>query len=293
MRRVILHMQKPKNSWIRIPLLLLLLVLWINPASASNPQNEDMDVEYYSIPSPEEILSYIHKNEINYTPSLLTDVKKKNNFVTSRDKLLAYGFYMANLAYTISFEQTGMSLRYFEVTEEMGRQLNIFPPEVEKYGERLMKNIGRKDSLEALYDDLYLLVIANLHDNERFGDYALISAGGFVESLYLALNSDGSRIKEDDFRMRVWDQKMIMDQILKMFERYLSPQLKTSVLSDMNGLISAFNEYVDTSTPAVSGNRRNDGVVVLGSPAKNETAVKSIEKIHAEVNLLRKRWVKD
>jgi len=256
-------------------------------------QSEDeMLVEFYSIPSPDEILSYIHNNEIQYTPGIISDESKKNEYRTSTEKLQALGFYLADMAYTITYNQSATSLNYFEAIEELGKNLTIFPPEVEALGQRIVKNMSRMDSLNILYDEVYLTIIGNLHETGRFGEYAIISAGGFVESLYLALNSNGTKIMDDEFIKRVWEQKMIMDQLHKMIERYLSPSAKKQMISDITPLTKAFDEFIDQNT-VTSSATRNDGAVLIGIVSTQETQPPPpIKKIKEEVNKLRTKWVK-
>ncbi|MGQ1948263.1 hypothetical protein ACT3CD_14300 [Geofilum sp. OHC36d9] len=256
------------------------------------PQDDDMLVEYYSIPAPDEILSYIHNNQIQFTPSTLTDLSKKNNYRTNSDKLLSFGFYLADMAYAITFDQSGTALDYFSTVEEMGKNLNIFPPEVEALGQRIMKNMNRMDSLNNLYDEVYLTIIGNLHETGRFGEYAMISAGGFIESLHLALNSNGTRITEDEFKLRIWEQKMIMDQLNKMLDKYLTGSTRTKMKADVSELTTAFDQYIQKNATTSSATR-NDGAVLIGMPSPpQETAVQPILKIHQEVDALRARWIK-
>lgn len=253
---------------------------------------EEMVVEYYAIPSPDEILSYIHNNEIGYTPALLSDITKSGQYHTSSERLISFGIYMADMAYAASFEQSGTALRYFELTETIGKNMNLFPPEIQNIGERLMNNMNRMDSINEIYDELYLLVIANLHDTDRFGEYALISAGGFIESMYLALNSNGSKIKEDDFSMRVWDQKMILDQLNNMFKKYLNETQKQQVMADFEGLNKVFSEFTSAASSSTTTEKRKDGAVVIGSSSAAKPTSEPIENVHREVNKLREKWIK-
>ena len=253
---------------------------------------EEMVVEYYAVPSPEEILSYIHNNEITYTPKLMNSPANSDKYQTSKERLVAFGMYLADMAYAGSFEQSGTALRYFEVTERSGKSMNLFPAEIEGLVERMLNNMNRIDSINNIYDELYLMVIANLHDTDRFGEYALISAGGFIEALYLALNSSDSRLKEDGFRMRVWDQKMILDQLKSMFNKYLNETQKTQVMKDFEGVFTAFEEFAN-SPQATTSNKRDDGAMVLGAAPAKGKAINPIENIHQEINLLRAKWVRE
>ena len=281
------------------PSILLFLIIMspmiCEEAEGQNVTNtqEEMVVEYYAIPSPDEVLNYIHNNEISYTPALLSNPNKSDLYQTSTAQMLSFGVYLADMAYAVSFGQTGTALPYFELTESMGKSMNLFPPEIQNIGERLMNNMNDLDSINALYDELYLMVIANLHDNGRFGEYALISAGGIVEALYLGLNSNGSKIKEDGFRMRVWDQKMILEQLNEMSNKYLNETQKKAVLNDMQILFSAFKDYSETSNEVATAKSREDGAVILGAPQTKAVPPKNIDKIHNAVNTLRAKWVKE
>lgn len=273
--------------------LLMMMGSWMTTTAQDIAvSQEEMVVEYYAVPSPEEILSYIHNNKITYTPKLMNSPANSDKYQTSKERLVAFGMYLADMAYAGSFEQSGTALRYFEVTERSGKSMNLFPAEIEDLVERMLNNMNRIDSINNIYDELYLMVIANLHDTDRFGEYALISAGGFIEALYLALNSSDSRLKEDGFRMRVWDQKMILDQLKSMFNKYLNETQKTQVMKDFEGVFTAFEEFAK-SPQATTSNKRNDGAMVLGAAPAKEKAVNPIENIHQEINLLRAKWVRE
>lgn len=273
--------------------LLMMMGSWMTTTAQDIAvSQEEMVVEYYAVPSPEEILSYIHNNKITYTPKLMNSPTNSDKYQTSKERLVAFGMYLADMAYAGSFEQSGTALRYFEVTERSGKSMNLFPAEIESLVERMLNNMNRIDSINNIYDELYLMVIANLHDTDRFGEYALISAGGFIEALYLALNSSDSDLKEDEFRMRVWDQKMILDQLKSMFNKYLNETQKTQVMKDFEGVFTAFEEFAN-SPQATTSNKRDDGAMVLGAAPAKEKAVNPIENIHQEINLLRAKWVRE
>ena len=273
--------------------LLMMMGSWMTTTAQDIAvSQEEMVVEYYAVPSPEEILSYIHNNKITYTPKLMNSPANSDKYQTSKERLVAFGMYLADMAYAGSFEQSGTALRYFEVTERSGKSMNLFPAEIEGLVERMLNNMNRIDSINNIYDELYLMVIANLHDTDRFGEYALISAGGFIEALYLALNSSDSDLKEDEFRMRVWDQKMILDQLKSMFNKYLNETQKAQVMKDFEGVFTAYEEFAN-SPQATTSNKRDDGAMVLGAAPAKGKAINPIENIHQEINLLRAKWVRE
>jgi hypothetical protein len=92
--------------------------------------------------------------------------------------------------------------------------------------------------------------------------------------------------------MRVWDQKMILDQLNNMFQKYLNETQKKQVLADFEGLNAMFNEYSSSAAPSATTEKRSDGAVLVGSASSKTPISKPIDNIHKEVNKLHDKWVK-
>ncbi len=257
----------------------------------SNMAEEELFVEFYSIPSPDEILSYIHNNEIKYTPNILLSSSNTGKYRTNTEKLLALGFFLTDMAYAVSFNKATTSLHFLEAIEDLSKNVNIIPRELSDLGKRIMHNINKLDSLNYLYDEIYLSIIGHLHETGRFGEYAIISAAAFIEILHLVANSEKSQSNEDEFNKRIWEQKMLLDQIQKMFDRYLSPTQNDSLSKDISNLNEAFNQYISLNTTTKSRTLRT-GAVLVGVEGPIERVNPPIDDIVKNINNIRTKWAK-
>lgn len=301
------NLSKMKNQWslthylmISIVLTILMLTMRPNYSTANglaegpvNTQKPDtMAVEFYPIPSADEILEYIDRNSLSFKSGLLLNQKNVELYKSSYDKRIGFGLYMANLAYALGFDQTGTALNYFEVIEKMGRELDLFPREIESISQRFINNIGRHDSLKSLYTESYILMIDHLGVTSSMGSYAIISAGSFVESIYFALNSVQSQHENDAFRLRIWNQKLVLEQLWKVADRHLDKAQKERLFNDLSGVKRIFDSYTERPKP-VTREIKPDGTIVLGQ--KNQSVTNkpaSVQELKVEIDLLRKKWVK-
>lgn len=301
------NLSKTKNQWslnhnLRLFFVLTILMLTIRtiysaangmPVGFNNQQNRDsMAVEFYPIPSADEILEYIDRNSLSYKSGLLINRRNVELYNSSYEKRIGFGLYMANLAYALGFDQTGTALSYFEVIEKMGGDLDLFPREIESISQRFINNIGRHDSLKALYTESYILMIDHLGETSNMGSYAIISAGSFVESIYFALNSVQSQHENDAFRLRIWNQKLVLEQLWKVADRHLDRVQKEQLFSDLAGVKRIFDSYTERPRP-VKRETKPDGTIVLGQKSELETLKPaSVQELKIEIDLLRKKWVK-
>ena len=176
--------------------------------------------------------------------------------------------------------------------DEMGRDLNLFPAEVSEISERFINNINHHDSLKNLYTDSYILMIDHLDQTSNIGSYAVISAGSFVESIYIALNSVKSEADDDAYRLRIWNQKLVFQQLMKIAERHLDKAQKERLFNDIAGLKRVFDSYIERPRP-IKSEPKGTNTMVLGQSNQQETIKPaSVNELRKEIDLLRAKWIK-
>lgn len=287
------------HGWHIVIVFYLCFLSSANYIDAKEPQNrpvninepDSMVVEFYPIPSPDEILEYIDRNSLHYRDALLNNPTNVEIYNTSYDKKLGFGIYMADLAYALSFEQTGTVMNYFSIVEKMGRDLNLFPPDVEEISNRFIDNVNQHDSLKSLYTESYILMIDHLNETSNTSSYAIISAASFIESIYFALNSVKSEYEDDAYRLRIWNQKLVFEQLMTITDRHLDKLQKEKLFSDLEGVSRVFNSITIRPKP-IKSEVKGNGTIVLGQNSSDENKPASIQELKNEINLLRNKWVK-
>ncbi len=126
---------------------------------------------------------------------------------TNFSKALNLGIYGADLGYVIVYDQTQDAIAYLKTTKQVSDDLGLVGVFNEDIINRFTKNIGNKDSLLVLTSDAFRMGDAYLKDNDRMDVSALILAGGWIESLYLATNISKAKPNED-ITNRIAEQKL-------------------------------------------------------------------------------------
>ncbi len=175
----------------------------------------DIQKVYIRFPSPEEMFTFIDSTGLQYDNSLLLPVSVYDKYLDSKSRALNLGTYIADLAYITLFQQYKETMDYFQVVYNMTENLRISPALNESLMNRIEKNVRNIDSLKVLsgiaFDDISDYLIRN--DQEK--TFVLISIGGFVESLYIAMNIIDEYQVGNETIQRVADQKLVFDNLIK------------------------------------------------------------------------------
>jgi hypothetical protein len=193
----------------------------------------------FQVPSPGEMLSFIKLKVINF------------------------GIYSCDLSYCSIFEMGSESLKYFKVIKTMGDEIGVssaIKPELLK---RIEKNIGNSDSLAFITDDVYLSSFETLEGSKQGSTLALVVAGGWLESLFIATNL---AVYEDNSPVisRLADQKYTLENLIDFFKKYEENQDVMNVRKDFDGLLLEYNKIPlkdAADSKSVNGKKSQDLVM--------------------------------
>src|SRR5688572_19948730 len=219
---------------------------------------------FFQVPSPGEMLTFIKvvggKNNKNI--SFLNPPSNEKNYTDAKSQALNFGIYSCDLSYCSIFEIGSESLKYFKIVKMMGDQIGVstaIKPEVMK---RLENNIGSPDSLAVITDDVYFSSFEALEDSRQGPTLALVVAGGWIESIYIATNlakyEPNSPIIE-----RLADQKYTLENLIEFLKKHESDEAVASVKSDFDSLLAEFNKIGEQDAKPVKTND-NQGTTLTG-----------------------------
>ena len=248
-------------------------------------------VEIFALPSPDEIIDYVAQGKVNYHKDILLSTERMDErFVSSKEKYSAFGMYLADLAYTISFNKYGNSLNYLQALEVLGRDLNVMPPHLNETKERFVSNMDNLDSLKAIYFEIYEMVMQNFYENNRFEHYTLISSGIFIESLFISIKSVDKETQTKEFKHRVWEQRLIFNQLSQMIDKNIKSDTKSKLQADLKMLGEKYDKHAGTSPPETVKPRRNSRVIIIGHKAEPVNLEVAIPEIQKEIEAVRAQW---
>jgi len=165
-------------------------------------------------PSPAEMLSIIDMTEISFDASLLNATQSADRYLDSKSKNLALGIYMTDLAYTALFERHEETLDYLEVVKALSEEINIKEAVDESTIENVRNNVEFLDSLYNISNDAFMNILTYCEINEMSNTVVMLSAGAFIESLFLAVNMIDDYGTADQLLQHLADQKYTIDNFM-------------------------------------------------------------------------------
>lgn len=225
-------------------------------------QMEDMKEIYYRFPSPDEMLSFIDREELKFNDVALLPIENAKTFLDSKSQALNLGIYVADLAYITLFQRQKEALTYFTVVYGLSDKLRItsaFDPELLK---RFENNISNVDSLKYLTDEAMTSITNYLVENDKERVFAIISIGGFVESMYLAFHLAGEFDEDNLIIQRISDQKLVLGNLISYSLDYSEDQNVEDAIKLLSPIREVFNE-LSTQTHETKVNKTEDGKLII------------------------------
>lgn len=254
--------------------------------SAKTEVNSTMSETFFQVPSPGEMLTFIKMvgGKNNKNVAFLNSPANIANYTDAKSKALNFGVYSCDLSYCSIFEIGAEALKYFKAVKQLGDQIGVstaIKPEMLK---RLEGNLGNPDSLSVISDDVYFSSFETLEAGKQGTTMALVVAGGWLESLYIATNlakyEPNSPIVE-----RLADQKYTLENLNNYLTKYASDASVNAVLAQFKELETEFNKIGEKEATKSNSKDKSKKVILGGgktlvlSEAQYKTIVDKIASI--------------
>ncbi len=209
-----------------------------------------MDESTYKIPSPMELFLFLESNGGEFVKESLHDVSKQNAYMSRKDKSLNLGIYSADLAYSTVFGDFQQTLTYFSAAKSLATDLGLHEGFGEQITERIDKNLTNIDSLINITSDSYEEVNLFLEDQGLADILGYIVAGGWIESLYLSIQSTGTFHESNPLIERIADQQILLDNLLQFLRKYSENTQILEVITQLEELQEVYDQlyYNDDNT---------------------------------------------
>lgn len=227
--------------------------------------NSPVSETFFQVPSPGEMLTFIKMvgGSKNKNTSFLNPPDNQKNYNDNKAKALNFGIYSCDLSYCSIFEIGVDALKYFKTVKQMGDQIGVstaIKPEILK---RLESNIGSPDSLAVITDDVYFSSFETLEDSKQGPTLALVVAGGWIESLYIATQlskfAPNSPVIE-----RLADQKYTLENLIEFLKKHESDANVAAVKADFEGLLAEYNKLTEKDAGEVKPKKESTSKLLGG-----------------------------
>lgn len=245
---------------------------------------------FFQVPSPGEMLTFIKmvggKNNKNI--EFLNPTANAKNYTDAKSQAINFGIYSCDLSYCSIFEIGSEALKYFKTVKSMGDQIGVstaIKPEVLK---RLEKNISSPDSLAVITDDVYFSSFETLEGSRQGPTLALVVAGGWLESMYIATHLAKFEEKSPVIE-RLADQKYTLENLIEFLKKHEADPSVASVKQDYDGLLAEFNN-IQEKDAKTAGSPNDPKAATLGGGKHLVMTADVYKSISAKISDLRNTY---
>ena len=243
----------------------------------------------YKIPNPTEVPYLIEATGAEYNADFLNPKESVDNYLTTFSKTATnLGIYASDVAYLTSYGKTQESIDYLQTIKKLADHLGVVSAVDEVVLKRFENNIDSKDSLEVLINQAIDNVDKYLKDEQRNKVAALVTAGSFVEGLYISttlvktyphdlLPEDQRNIILTPVIKIILDQRVAIEEVVKLLKSVESDEEVEQLIADFDSLLKT---YEDLNIEEQIKNNRAD-LMLSDETLKSITA--QIDKMRARL----------
>ena len=248
---------------------------------------------FNALPTPLEVAQLIKEAGASFDATLLNPVENKSNYTTSKSMALNLGIYVCDLSFASMYDETSLLVNYMESAEDMATGLGIIDAIDETTIEKLEQNINNRDVIMEIVSETFLNSQAYLEDDEQHAVAATIITGGFLEGLYISTHMvDMKSFKGNKLVGTIADQKMSVDDLIRLLETYNDNTAIQELLGPIRELKTIFDKVERSSTPAATKYDNKTGVTEITGAAISEINQETFLAIKAKVAEIRNNFVK-
>ncbi len=251
---------------------------------------EQIKKVFYLIPSPAEMLSVMNIGGLDFDGSLLNPTSNIDRYFDSESRTLNVGVYITDLAFASIFGRHEESVEYLEAVQYLSKQARVEGAISEELIERAKGNVQDLDTLFSISNEAFVNMIMFCEESNRSNTMILITAGAFIESLYLAISLVGSSAEAEYLVQHLADQRYSIDNLLA-FARTLSDDPNVAgILTDLKPLEEIY-KGMEQSSGQTRVKKEGTGKLVIGGGRQPTLSQEEFEKLKEAVSDIRRKII--
>ena len=251
--------------------------------------DESTDVIYF-VSSPGEIIQVLNEAELTYKPGLINDFAKAETYIVQTSQAINLGIYTADLGYCTYYDELSSAASLFFGVQDLCRKLEVSFLLNNIHHSRVKKNLHNADSVKMLAKEYNKLIYNHFVENNKKDLLTLISTGGLIESLYLALHSIEKVNPESGIANAIAEQKFSFEVLRDFAYQQKDDEVVAIILDDIKKLDKVFSKI----TPKEKENTKvenNNGKIVIGGSSNLTIDQAQYEELKAVVTKIRDSYI--
>lgn len=260
-----------------------------NGDNADKPAQTTQEAEqttFYLLPSPEDIFAF-SADKMKYSSALLNPTSKAETYVDTKMREINFGVYVADMAYAAAFGEYKDAAKYMQTIKEASSQIGLESIFTNALASRIDKFIENKDSLKVIANDTYYDIKKELEKNNRNSTIAQISAGGWVECMYIITNSIEQFSDKDPNIQHVADEKNVFSSLLKYLGQHTDKPGVASTLRDLKPIEEAYARLQLVDAAPANTKSSSEDAIVIGKDKKIQITEDNFNLLKARISQVR------
>ncbi len=235
-------------------------------AAAKEDIAGDIDKYIKDLPPPSEVPFLLMATGSDFNGDLVNALDNADRYTTSIDKAaLNLGVYATDIGYLSSYDQSEDVFATVEVCQRLAEVIGVASAIDIDLITRFEENIGQRDSLAVLIDEVMAVTGERLQTLDRLNLAAVALAGSFVEGLFIStmvidtypddLLPEASRnlILEPLVKI-VIDQKQTLEDLLKVMSEVEQNETIASYTAELNKLKAIYDSDLGEVEEQIASN---------------------------------------
>lgn len=237
--------------------LFLLIAIFLTACGQRSPENLEVNLDdtdtgelrlsaetmndiIQNLASPIEVAALINELNVPFSTRYLSDPESLSTNPTKFEMAYYLGALSADLGYLNMYEKTGTAVNYLSAINQLADALQIGQFFDFATIERLATTCSDLDSLLFISVNSFNNMDKNLQETARGNLSALMLAGVWVESLYLATQV-AREYSNEQLRSMIGEQKLILNDLLLVLNNYSKEVAIVRYINDLEIIKNAYD----------------------------------------------------
>jgi len=197
--------------------------------------------ETYKIPSPMELFIFLKETKSPFLADKLHNPQKYSDYMTKKTRALNFGIYTADLAYCAVFGDFQKAIFYFNTSQRLADEMGLYEGYGEQIAARVNNNLSNIDSLIEISAESYDLINTFLEEQGQADLLGLFLVGGWVEGLYLSVESVKGLDVNSPVIERIADQQLLLENLINYLKEN-SCKINDDLIKDLENIQQTFDD---------------------------------------------------
>ncbi len=194
-----------------------------------------IEEQIFQIPSPDEFITLLKIAKAPYKANITAPENLK--FVSIDKQKLNLGTYAADMSYLATYNKFQETVKYFSKVKYLSDQIGISQAIEKSTFERLENNITNLDSITFITNNSFYNIVDKIQQNDDGKTLALISYGGWIESMYIAFQLIENFSEKNTIVQRIASQKIALENLIGMFNSLNNKTItEENIIKDLNSI---------------------------------------------------------